>query len=107
MKKSILLIALLFLIGLMGCSDDEAHFVGEISGLNETSIELVVAEEDRNPDASYPVYTVKVNEDTIYEGDAEGFSQLATGDNVKVWVYNVGEDNQIDNKTVEKIVVEN
>ncbi|MFD2706746.1 hypothetical protein [Salibacterium lacus] len=106
MNKIMVAFCFVFLLSLFGCGKEESDYTGDIEKVNENSIEVVYPKEDRNPDASYPVYTVNVNEDTEFTGSADAFRDLAEGDRVQVWVINVGPDGEIHNKTAKKILVE-
>ena len=106
MNKKMMAFCFVLILFLIGCGKEEAHFTGEISKINDSSIELSYSEDDMDPDASYPTYLVKVNEDTEFSGNADSFKDLTEGDSVKVWVIDAGPDNEINNKVAKKIWVE-
>lgn len=62
---------------------------------------IVIAPSVTDPEASYPVYEIFINENTKIEGSKDKFDDLIEGDDLKVWVTHKDENKEI----AEKIVV--
>ncbi|MFD2629875.1 hypothetical protein [Oceanobacillus kapialis] len=72
------------------------HFIYDIT---ESSIHIAPPATD--PEASYPIYEVFINDSTVIEGAVNTFNELTLEDNVKVWVNQKGDGKEV----AEKIVV--
>ncbi|WP_390216709.1 hypothetical protein [Halobacillus campisalis] len=106
-------ILLLLLIVACGREDDNvnnADFQGSINEVKENSI--IVGEDDVDPEASYPTYEILIDDKTKFSGEVEAFKDLDKFVNqtehsiVHLWVIDKGQDNEIDNRIVSKVIVE-
>ncbi|MFZ3580120.1 hypothetical protein [Virgibacillus sp. DJP39] len=105
MRKILALASMVILLFVMSCvNDNEANFQGEIIEMKEESI--LVANSEVDPEASYPTYDILVDNKTEISGEVAIFSELKSGQKVKIWVVDVGPNNQIDNKVADKIIVQ-
>jgi carbonic anhydrase/acetyltransferase-like protein (isoleucine patch superfamily) len=75
--------------------DYQNVFIYEIK---ETSV--VIAPPATDPEASYPVYEIFIDEKTRIEGRKDNFDELTIGDDVKVWVKRKSEDKEVAEKVV-------
>ncbi|MGP4078200.1 hypothetical protein [Halobacillus sp. K22] len=106
--SSILLFVLFFIAG---CgSEEEADFQGAIHEVKEDRI--IVVEDEIDPEATYPTYKILIDESTEFSGEVEVFGELdefvsqSEQPLVQVWVNDKGENNEIDNRTASKLIVE-
>lgn len=71
-----------------------------IYDINELSIMIAPFVDD--PEASYPVYEVFIDQNTIIEGEKETLEELEIKDEIKVWLKN----NDTERETAAKILIE-
>ncbi|GAF65574.1 hypothetical protein BTS2_2472 [Bacillus sp. TS-2] len=64
---------------------------------------IIIAPPADNPEASYPVYEMKIDEDTKVEGSIDEFNLISVGDVVSIWVE---ETDDINTLIAEKIEVQ-
>ncbi|MBU9713583.1 hypothetical protein [Evansella tamaricis] len=72
-------------------------FIYEVT---ETSI--LIAPPATDPEASYPVFEIFIDQDTKIEGSKDKFDELTEDDDVKVWVRRKGEGKEFAKKIVVK-----
>ncbi|HEU5139148.1 MAG TPA: hypothetical protein VFT51_04190 [Bacillales bacterium] len=103
MKKAFtLVLTFMFLMSMAGCGNG-ADFQGIIHEVKESSI--IVGTDDVDPEASYPVYEVFVDNQTKIKGAVNEFSKLKADQKVEIWV--IGDWNNIasDEKVASKMIV--
>ncbi|MGJ9384808.1 hypothetical protein [Salipaludibacillus sp. CF4.18] len=98
----VFLVGFLFLI-LVGCGNG-SDFNGVILEVKNASI--LVGTDDVDPEATYPTYEILIDDETVFLGEVDNFSELKKDLNVDIWIIDNGENNSIDNKVASKIVVE-
>jgi len=95
-------ILLISITALFGCSIQEINPDYRnmyITSINENSIEIATYATD--PEASYPVYELIIDENTKIKGSKDKFDELSVNDDVKVWVKIIEDEKEI----AEKIIV--
>ncbi|GGK08956.1 hypothetical protein GCM10007063_34250 [Lentibacillus kapialis] len=84
MKRIFLFVmALLIIASLAGCGNG-SDFQGIIHRVKESSITVVT--DDVEPDTSYPVYEVFVDDQTEIKGAVNKLSKLRADQKVEIWV---------------------
>jgi hypothetical protein len=81
--------------GITDIPDYDNVFIYEIK---ETSI--LIAPPATDPTASYPVYEIFIEDDTVIESKKEDFEGLEKGSYVQVWVKDQGTDKKIAKKII-------
>nr|WP_246364117.1 DUF4362 domain-containing protein [Halobacillus locisalis] len=56
---------------------------------------IVIAPYATDPEASYPTYEIRIDENTRIEGSKNSFEELKVKDDVKVWVRKIGENDKV------------
>ncbi|WP_077324773.1 hypothetical protein [Virgibacillus siamensis] len=103
MKRIFLFVMVLFVSALLAGCGNRSDFQGIVHEVKESSIAVVT--DDVEPEASYPVYEVFVDDKTEIKGTVNEFSKLKADQKVEIWVK--GEwNNDPENKMVaNKIIV--
>jgi hypothetical protein len=61
---------------------------------------ILIAPPATDPEASYPVYEILIDQNTKIEGSKDKFDELTEDDDVKVWVIRKGEGKEFAKKIV-------
>ncbi|KAB8125505.1 hypothetical protein F9U64_22530 [Gracilibacillus oryzae] len=56
---------------------------------------IVIAPHATDPEASYPVYEIFIDENTNIEGSKQKLDELVVNDDVKVWIKKIDDDKEI------------
>ncbi|WP_164669671.1 hypothetical protein [Virgibacillus doumboii] len=104
-KVSNLVFIFIFSMVMAGCSNggDEEDFQGVILEVKKSSI--TVGTDDVDPEASYPVYEVFVDDQTKIKGVIKEFSKLKVDQKVQIWVKGEWSNNPDNKMVANKIIV--
>ncbi|WP_079478192.1 hypothetical protein [Halobacillus salinus] len=110
-----IVVLIVMLVSVAGCNQSPSEFEDEEPSKNSeepdyTGVYVEDIQEDRlivqplatDPEASYPVYEIYVDEHTELVGEAARLDEIEVEDEVEIWVHDKGAEKEI----AEKIFVQ-